>query len=512
MNPKRSVDYFLVVAVLITVANVILIWAYRFLPLYDYPMWLYEVHIMKELSDPLFARNYDLLLVPVPNLGLVGPVWILHLFLPLEIAGKAFLTLCVVGLPWSFRFCVRSVSGKERSWAEYFAFPFSFGCFFFLGQGFLFGLGVLLLSMGYFLPRLDKSRSLLFLLSLDLLLLYFLHAIVFLLMIVVLMSNALALRYSARSMMRLSLACIPACAGAVVYLLFYQGGEPRELQWNFWILSQNVLKSMFLFIRSSGIPNRLPLTALNGLWLLTVLGFIVVAFKQASAQSGIDKRFAMAALVAFLLMVSLPGSFLGVVQPGVRFGLPLLFFLALMAARADMGRWAKSVLLGATCIVCVYNNTHFAETNRRMGLIYNDIEATVNTRDPFGVYRFDWPAGRDWWDVGSNSIDPYFGSPYYVQLHRGGVGEIFNTSLLRLRPEAYRFLPRFRELSRDELTPVYISERRRFDSLRYLVVIGKNIDQERFVAAMAADRFVTRKRGEFWTIMEAKHYEEPLEK
>jgi len=45
-----------VAAGLLSLANLSLIWWFRFLPLYDYPIWLYEVRIIRGLADTL-TRN-----------------------------------------------------------------------------------------------------------------------------------------------------------------------------------------------------------------------------------------------------------------------------------------------------------------------------------------------------------------------------------------------------------------------------------------------------------------------
>ena len=71
-----------------SISLVALIWWFRFLPLYDYPIWLYNVHVMVHLSDPHLAPAYDLVKTPVPNLGLVGLVWIMSHVVSIEIAGK----------------------------------------------------------------------------------------------------------------------------------------------------------------------------------------------------------------------------------------------------------------------------------------------------------------------------------------------------------------------------------------------------------------------------------------
>ncbi|MBI5471365.1 MAG: hypothetical protein HY961_03375, partial [Ignavibacteriae bacterium] len=92
LNENRTA---LILAWLFTLALVAIIWSFRFLPLYDYPIWLYNVHVMMNLSDPIMSSAYELVHAPVPNLGLVGTVWLLNHLFPIETAGKIFLSLNV---------------------------------------------------------------------------------------------------------------------------------------------------------------------------------------------------------------------------------------------------------------------------------------------------------------------------------------------------------------------------------------------------------------------------------
>ncbi|MEK7250507.1 MAG: hypothetical protein AAB209_08805, partial [Bacteroidota bacterium] len=319
---KRNPYFF--AAMIITLANVALIWAFRFLPLYDYPIWLYEVRIMRALSDPLFSSTYDIIRAPVPNLGFVGPIWLLSFLMPPEVAGKVFLTVCVIGMPWSFLYSVRAVSSTVNSWAEYFGFPFSFSLYFFSGQAFLFGLTIMLLSIGFVLPRIETGRLHHWLfLSLILLLLYFVHAIALLLTVAVIVGAIGTSETKVRSSIRFLLATIPTAMCLFVYFLSFSPSESVAPQWSFWTLAQNVFKSLILFTRSHGHPNALPLTLLNAFWLVGVTCVVGKSYKDALHNGLVDKRFVVPIVAAFALMLLLPGYFLGVVQPGSRFALPV---------------------------------------------------------------------------------------------------------------------------------------------------------------------------------------------
>lgn len=489
----------------LTVGHMILIWSYRFLPLYDYPIWLYEVHIMRSLSDPVFAQVFQLSWLPIPNLGLVIPIWLLSFIFAIEVAGKIFLSIAVAALPWSFLYCVRAVTSLRGSWAELFCCPFAFPIYFFGGQAFLLGLSLLFTTIGFFLPKLERqeSRSW-FLLAAVLLVLYFVHALIFVLAALVISGSIIVTGNRLRLMRRIVLASLPTLLCAIIYARAYSSPESTELLWTPWILASNVFKSFFVFIKSNGHTNPLPLTLMN----VSVLGILVVIVLksgiQAKEESLFDKRFLPAIVVSLVLMISLPGIFLGVFQPGVRFALPTFLFIAIMIARAKSFTTARTMLLFLTTTVLIYNFWHFERLNAQMSEVYGDLNSTVSSREPYCVVRFDWPSDRTTWDIGASSVDPLFGAINYVQLERSGVGAIFGTSLLSFREGFRRYKPLFAGRTREEYTDALIREKDRLSCFRYLILLGKNEDIDRFTVAMVESGFRALKTKPFWVILEKK--------
>lgn len=509
-NRQTKRDLFFLTAILITAANVMLVWAFRFLPLYDYPIWLYEVRIMRAIADPLFASAFENVPAPVPNLGLVGPIWLLSFLMPLEVAGKSFLTLSVMGLPWSFRYCVSALSPVKESWAEYVGFPFSFCVYFFSGQAFLFGIMLLLLCTGYFLPRLNHPRRHYWLLlSCALLGLYFVHAIIVLLMFLVFVSAILTLESKLRPTISLLFASVPTLICLIMYALSFSTPETAEGRWSLWILAQNVFKPLFIFTRSYGHSTSVPLSLLNVAWLCGVGYILTRAYLSARTEGALDKRFALPIGVALVLMLVLPGYFLGIVQAGSRFGLPLLLFAVLMTSRAHLRDAAKLFFLASATTVIVYNVFHFKRVDQQMTALYADLEIIVASRAPFGVTRFDWPADRSLRDIASTSIDPLYGSIYYLQLQRNGIGAIFGTSLLRVRDEFVYLKPTFGGRTREEFTAAAIRQKERFNGFRYLVLVGKNDELDMFATTMSQSGFHTVKRREYWTVLESDAAQAP---
>lgn len=502
MNLKTR-DPYLLAALGLTLAHAVLIWAFRFLPLYDYPMWLYEVHIMRNISDPIYAKFFEIVYLPIPNLAAVGLLYVLGSVLPLEIAGKIFLTACVAGLPWSFWYCVRSVNNGKHSWAEFVGFPFSFCLYFFGGQGFFFGLSCFFLTVGFF-QKGWESLTMRVSLAFALLVAYFIHAIILLLLLAALIGCAMRSGRVLHRLRVLAFASLPVLCCAVAYVLV-SFHHDAEIRWSFWSLGQSVFKPIFLFTRSYGHSNPLPLTLLNVIWLVILTYVGANAYRVAFRQSLLHNQFFFPIAVCLLLMLLLPAELFGVKIPGARFGLPLVLLFILMTSQAQTPEFVKPMFLIVASSVLTYNAFHFQRVDERMQMLYTDLESAIDSSGTFEVVRFDWPAERDVTNVGASSVDPLFGAMYYLALERQNVGAIFETALLRYRPGAEISRPLSAGQSRQEFTASMVAQRNRFLRFRYLVLVGKNQELERFANAMAEIGFEEGKKGEFWTILKAPH-------
>ncbi len=446
------------VAMLLTVGNLLVVWAFRFLPLFDYPIWLYEVRIMRALSEPMFSNRYELAAAPVPNLGFVGPVWMLSFFFPLEVCGKIVISLCVAAFPWAVRHCVKAMSGGAESPAAYIGFPYAFNIYFFGANGFLVGLILALIVLASFVPRVNQMSNRQFVvLSLLLLLVYFAHLMAFALLTMALAGAMLAQEASRRNLRLFLLALVPS----VVCLAWYAFSVPPEGEkiggWSLWGLAQNIFKPIFLFVKSYAIPNTLPLTALNLMWLFVLAAFLWRLVTE-SRKRMIDRRFVVAACLALIATVGMPKIFFGVYEAGVRFGLPALLFVILMFSRGRTARhWAAVFVFAAFCVM-LYNAVHFKKVDAQMQALYRDLVSHVELRGKsFRPVRFDYPPPRDAWDIAAASVDPLFGAVYYAGLESGG-GEawIFGSALLKKRRGRQHL--EVQENSKDDLARQLLSD------------------------------------------------------
>jgi hypothetical protein len=507
MSRFESEWKYLVVAGVITIGNVALIWSFRFLPLYDYPVWLFETKILREFFNPQFPYStyYEFDLVPVPNLAFTAFTWLLSWIVSLETAGKLFLTLCVVGFPWSFWYCIRNLSGDPYSAAAYLGFPYSLNLFAFGGHSYLFGLILLLCILGYFLPRFERlSRLQWFFLSFSLLALYFAHAIPFAVAAVAFLSAALfsdAQRWH-KVTATLAVFLLPGTA-FLWYILSHPPIASSSALFDVGAIARSVLKPAFLFIKSYGISSPFSPTVLNAIWILILVIFYLQLFRRTSSGNLWDKRFILPILFSAVLTLFLRQEFSGVWQAGARFTLPLLFFLICFTRRATpLPSWRIVFLLTALTVL-IYNTIHFRSVDRQLGAYYTDLTSKVDLERPFYDIKFDWPAGTSFWDQGSASVSPLFGAPYYAYLRVHGVAWIHETGILRLRNSFRDYAPQVRGGNPSEFACSVLQQIESFKFFKSVAVVGRGEKVKQVLESLEAAGFEPKLTRELWTILES---------
>ncbi len=155
-SKKNKTEVF--VFFLIALANAYPIYAHHFFPTLDGPSHLYNAHLIKEL---VFGNEFLKSFVqfnhfPVPN-------WIGHLIMgvltiifPAFIAEKVLLLSYLIGLPFAFRYLIKTLSPKNYL-ASYLIFPFCYSYMFFLGfYNFSIALIFLFFTLGYWVRIKDK--------------------------------------------------------------------------------------------------------------------------------------------------------------------------------------------------------------------------------------------------------------------------------------------------------------------------------------------------------------------
>lgn len=501
----RSRDFSIPIAIVLSMINVAMIWEFRFLPLHDFPIWIFETKILSGFSNGFFPYStyYDIIKLPVPNLGLTALTWFFSRFVSFEAAGKVFLSLCLIGFPWSWFYAVRSLVSGRQTGAAFLGFPFSYNLFMFGGQGYVLGLSVLLLLTGLLVPRFERfSLKHWLFLSCSFLVLYFLHAIPFGLSIILFITLALvSTKEPMKNLAKVLAACVPSSVLAVWYIRCLPGA-PSEWQWGIVALGRNVLKPMLLFIKSYGISSPVPITVLNALWLgiLFLLALRLVA--DCRSRMSWDKRFVAPMAICGLMMLFLPYSFLNVVSPGGRLALPFLFFFVCLTSSVPLSpRWVKTMLI-TTAVVVLYNAHYFSKVNRQVGAFYEDIIPVIQSKENFYVIGLDWPAGTSVWDQGSASINPLILTPYYAYLQYDRVAWIFQTGLLRLKDAYSAYQPPFNGDNIQEFESSVFGNIQNLKFFHALAVAGNSESAKKVIEVLEKEGYRAMCARELWTVME----------
>lgn len=177
-SPSRNSLYFSLLCTIVLVP----LWVVEYPPLIDYPNHLARAFILTHLGDPNFhfkefyAADWGLYPYVSTDVILVG----LQQVLPIDVAGRVFLSLCVLSVPVGCWFFIREANPTSKEFA-YWPFLISYNPFFFYGWiNTELSLGLCFLALGLWLRYLSRPKPHLWLLALFVITaLYFTHLIGF---------------------------------------------------------------------------------------------------------------------------------------------------------------------------------------------------------------------------------------------------------------------------------------------------------------------------------------------
>src|SRR5579863_1712460 len=137
------------------------IWVAEFPPLLDYPNHLARAFVLAHLNDPHFSfqQFYRSDWGAYPYLGMDASLAVLGRLLPIEAAGRVFLSLCVLALPAAAWFFLRQAQPRAEE-AALWSLLIAYNVFFL--EGFLnfdLSIAVGLLSLGLWLRWLAKPGT-----------------------------------------------------------------------------------------------------------------------------------------------------------------------------------------------------------------------------------------------------------------------------------------------------------------------------------------------------------------
>jgi len=141
------------------ISALILIWSHRFLPISDYPDWVFEGSIVAQLIHGKTLASYSFKHYPVPYSGTVALLGVLDLAFSPEVSGKIVLSLCVILLALSSTYLLSSLSNAADNPLLLIPLLFLLNTFFFWGElAYLFALSLFFFYCGYLFRRIYRSE------------------------------------------------------------------------------------------------------------------------------------------------------------------------------------------------------------------------------------------------------------------------------------------------------------------------------------------------------------------
>ena len=327
------------------------IWTYRFLPMHDYPMWIYAGRVCSQLIRKQAAPCYRIIPWPVPNALFVGVTGLLDLLLAPETSGKIYLSFSVVLFALGSYRLIGSITTRRDSPLFLLPLFYVFHRNVWMGEiGFAFSLGILFVALAHVLTPRDRLRAKdLWLIAGFSLLIFFSHAISYFCWLIFL--TLLAVFDSPRfPRSKALLAVSPSLLLMALYLLHREhSGARSAVSWfSVDLRSKLAFFSIFSplhffepFYWSDPEPLKLFATVFN-LSVVTVVLTLVALWVWSLAghthsfvfPNGSARALAVAPLVFFLVFLVAPfQAATGIQDINQRFVLPaFILMLASLAA------------------------------------------------------------------------------------------------------------------------------------------------------------------------------------
>ena len=364
---------------LLTVAPVAMV---RFLPVFDYPHWIYQAHVVANISD--YREWFDLQMGPIPNLGSTLFLWPMSLLLGAELAGRVLTGLYAFSMVLAFYYLVRGLS--SHSGLVFFGSVFTFNYFFYEGfLSFLLGLPVLLFTIGLSVRTRNVTPFKWITLTVLSVLSYLCHLFIWLPILAYTLIRVFFMVCTGdrRSSVVYGTTQLLPLALLVWYIRWRTSAE--TLSWNLYRSVSNKLFSLIApllpFSRTDPFPSVLPILALNAAFAL-VIGFIIVLALRLYKANPDRSNFAALLLtaltliaIAALLPLEMFGGMGAVDQRFVFTGFLLLMACAgsLLPSSSRLSLAVVSiVVIGLQCISFVYcdrnlRTIHAALDSRTLG-------------------------------------------------------------------------------------------------------------------------------------------------
>lgn len=450
--------------VLLTIPLVAFLWLYRFLPLQDYPDWLYQASLFSGLIAGHPLPGYSVRPVPVPNSAGTLVMGLLCLLFPAEVSGKIFLTITVLTFVAGSVYLVTALDKGPPNPLSYIPFLFVPNIFLLSGYiNYILSLGLLFAGIGYLIRTHralgQPSPPLLAALSL---LIYFSHLLSYLSWLIALGAFLICEFDKARSK-RIALAVLPSFLMLTWYTLFRVMGHDVALR----VVLDRVLvrktisaaKVFSLFVTSDLISNGrgaqtiLAVANLFSVALVLLLGILWLRRLGAAWRS---ERFLLLSCLAYAIAFALAPAWIGGEWwPGDRLVYPAAW-IVFTSVGAQVGHEAsgavkatvKWAILGLFAVQMVYLNWFARAVSRELSREYVHLQdsETATVDQLCDSYRHLSANSAAYVVQGASAasapstppdvvrvpfVQPQYHLPYYLWIERAEPALIFPTGLLQ---------------------------------------------------------------------------------
>ncbi len=438
------------------------VWAYRFLPMEDYPLWIHAGKVFSQLIQKQAASVYSIVPWPVPNAASVGICGLLNLFLDPETSGKIFLSFCVVLFALGSYRLVGSMTTRRDSPLFLLPLLYVFHRSIWVGElSFSFGLGILFFAMAHVCSPRDRLRATdLWVVAGFSLLIFFSHGISYFCWLIFL--TLFAVFDSPRfPRSKALLAVSPSLLLMALYFLHreHSGAGSAASSFATVLRSKLVFGSVFSplhffepFYWSDPEPLKLFATVFNLATVAVVLALVVIwvrklpgranrVFQNGSARAVLA---APAIFFALFLVVQFEAA-TGIPDFNYRFLLPaFVLMLASLASNSprrlsERTRWALTLVAAAAVVVVLaFQYFYVGRIAHKLQGVY-DVISQAHLGSDFRdlihneYERLALPGPSGLRSLPTHNPLVYF--PYYLRLEQREPARVPSTSIIRSSPE-----------------------------------------------------------------------------
>ena len=359
--------------------------ANAFLPLQDYPQWLFQSKVLHQyfMGNPDWSVYYTVDWFPLPpNLLVTLMLASLQFLVPVLAAGRLFLifyaVLFVFG--WYYLFSVHHAWHPLR----WLGLVFVQNHFFYLGfLSYELGLALLMIAAGWLSSRNDlMSRQTacgIFFISM---VLFAVHVIaVGLFGIAVLIVLFLEYKRSGIIAWKIIVAILPSLVFVLIFLMNSRCGHGATFYPSLWIQILNGRYAIHVFNRLLPIAQKIPLSFLNAVVELFILGLGIVSYKKKWIDRHIPLFLAIAVLSMFMT-IALPFSQIGEFGDiNKRFVLPAVVFFFASQHWISRHRAVELAVVVLGLMAACMHQEQFASFDQEAKKINADVQGCIRMKN-----------------------------------------------------------------------------------------------------------------------------------